>query len=223
MSPRELPILFSAPMVRALLSGAKTQTRRAVKFDARPAAPHLPDWPSIKGISYNPDFSRPSVQRLLAEVCPYGSHGDLLWVRETHMIEWPEADRPEDEAEFRRWVKVHYAATEAKPDLVDAQTDRPMGWTPSIFLRKEHCRLWLRVADVRVERLQDISEADAIAEGVRRTPGGLGYGVEVAPGTFDHIRSSPVDSFRSLWESINGHESWGSQWVWVVSFARADR
>ena len=187
---KERPILFSAPMVRAILDGRKTQTRRIVK----PQPPAGCEYATSVG-SYALCFAD-GTSASAAPICvpptprskdhrlpsPYGAPGDRLWVRETFCLR-----NPEHHPERGYW----YAATD--------DVDNPR-WTPSIHMPRRASRLTLEVTGVRVERLQAITEADAIAEG--------------CPGRAH---------FATLWDSINdGEASWvNNPWVWVVEFARA--
>src|SRR5690554_1239963 len=157
------PILFSTPMVQAILKGQKTQTRRVVKD------------PYVVGLL---EMGQPNNALTLCR----RRTGDILWVRETF--------RPKSHG-MPIGDPYEYRATA----LEDGNpTDEP--WKPSIFMPKEACRIFLKVADVRVERLQSISEADAKAEGF-----------------------ASVDSFFALWQKINGTESLAANpWVWVVEF-----
>lgn len=179
---RERPILFSAPMVRALLAGTKRQTRRVVK---------------------TPERYEGGLQNCL-HCCPYGQPGDRLWVRENG---W---QRPADRAE-RGWS---YAYDADAPFGIGAANEayREEGWKrrPSIHMPRWASRILLEVTDVRVERLQDISEADALAEGVRHS-----YGEP-----FDAIHTiSDRRRYEPLLEQINGPGSWAANpWVWAVSF-----
>lgn len=184
------PILFSAQMVRALLAGTKTQTRRAVK-------PRK-----------DPDYGCQMAPGEIAgdehpeRLCPYGRPGDRLWVRET-------------------WLTVNGDDTFYRADyLADPAGDRAHGvaWTPSIHMPRARSRITLEVTGVRVERLQDISEEDARAEGVERS-GECNW-----RDYLDHPHNdftSARRSYRSLWDSINGPGSWDANpWVWVVEFRR---
>lgn len=186
---KERPILFSAPMVRALLAGTKTQTRRVVK----PARdPNIGCWMTPGEIALDAS----TVQEVIS---PYGQPGDRLWVREawakTQPIQLP-------------WPQTMVVYREG-----DNRTDYGGPWKPSIHMPRAFSRITLEVTGVHVERLQDISVADAIAEGVNIHP--------------DHHSKpresiySAVEAYRDLWESINGPESWeANPWVWVVSFKR---
>ena len=237
---KERPILFSAPMVRAILAGTKTQTRRVVK-----GAPE--DWSPVQPQVYAPTivdrhgFEQPGPDAFGAGDaqgqhwirCPYGQPGDLLWVRET----WGYRCSSSTQQSGLFMNTVGYRADDARqtfgPMPMDGvglpqQRDRAPDeahekweaylnrywrqWRPSIHMPRWASRITLEVTDVKVERLQDISEADAIAEG---TPGGHG----AIPGyTYN---ATPTEHYKLLWESINGPGSWeANPWVWCVSFRR---
>ena len=186
---KEHPILFSAPMVRAILDGSKTQTRRVWKM------PRGCMWYEAMGGEREGWFIDPG-QPWWPHVgecrCPYGVPGDRLWVREA----------------WRRDIFDHektlYRATHGDRTVFDK-------WKPSIHMPRVRSRITLEVTGVRVERLQDISKADARAEGVRSNADTLaetGY----ADARF---------AYRSLWETINGAGSWDANpWVWVVEFRK---
>lgn len=245
---RERPILFSAPMVRAILEGRKTQTRRVVKHP--------------RGGTFDIENGRPVAECTDGETrsidCPYGQPGDRLWVRETFAIETsvegrsqplPHADgrpvkyAPEDDGEGFEpaWRQPHYRATDAAPGLTCERVgcaqcrDSDMGphWQPSIHMPRWASRITLEVTGVRVERLQSISDQDIVAEGVT-VPVDAESGnalVDVStkdgPGSFlsrDQIRSPTAivrAHWAALWCSINGRKSWAANpWVWVVEFKR---
>ena len=195
---KERPILFSAPMVRAILNGTKTQTRRAVKdrhIDSAPPACFF-QW--------------------LRERCTYGQPGDRLWVREAFMHE------PADYCwEASVSIPCRPAETVYRADH-DGDT-RGAGWKPSIHMPRALSRITLEITGVRVERLQDISEADAIAEGVH--PGGACL-PDDDTSSFSRIgpvcnASFPVARYAALWESINGAGAWEKNpLVWVIEFRR---
>ena len=189
---KERPILFSGPMVKAILDGSKTQTRRVVKrLDVRSGMP------------------QPEMDSLLS-LCPYGKPGDRLWVRETFGID------DEDGS-------VLYFAD---PDTAQAAEharvceDRYPRRRASIHMPRWASRILLEITDVRVERLCDISEDDARAEGIEYSERFKGYCVGMA----EHYNShDPRLSYASLWESINGPDSWAANpWVWVVEFRRIE-
>jgi len=221
----ERPILFSAPMVRALLDGSKTQTRRIIKPQ--------PERRVIDGVGPMLTFSKPrgtdrwlwpNAKDAVLASCRYGQPGDRLWVRETFCLESnfnvdcveayppPHDDgRPiqwhEDVDYGRWWHQPHYAATDPEPELEYEDREGPgVRWKPSIHMPRWVSRTLLEVTAVRAERAQSISEADALAEGV----GNL----------YDHLPTAR-ERFEWLWRSINGDESWtANPWVWVIEFKR---
>lgn len=195
----ERPILFSGAMVRALLSGKKTQTRRAVKPRKDPDyGCHLAPC-EIAGDEHQ------------ARLCPYGQPGDRLWVREAFIHE------PADYCwEASVSIPCRPALTVYRADAEDPRGGR---WTPSIHMPRRLSRITLEIAGVRVERLQDISEADALAEGVPNQPVLGGYSAREG---CKWLPPEPVAEFARLWELINGPGSWDANpWVWVVSFRMA--
>ena len=217
--PKERPILFSGPMVRAILEGRKTQTRRVVKFDTRFTPIPQTTWKSVVphpngGWVFFDSAPPPADYRHTGDgkPCPFGQPGDRLWVRET----WCERV---DHNTLQPTGEVFYRATHAgELSLVDGdgfQKFRKDGWAaspwrPSIHMPRWASRLTLEITGVRVERLNDISEADARAEGVM---GDECAWSDQAPATV---------CFEALWDSINGKKHpWTSDpWVWVIEFAR---
>lgn len=199
---KERPIIFSAPMVRALLDGRKQQTRRILK----------PQPQMVQGKRIAPwEGDGVTLMRLLEQTgkrCPYGQPGDRLWVRET----WQAIDGNElalrimtEPHPSRGWIE--YAAT------VPEGHEPPPRWRPSIHMPRWASRITLEVTGVRVERLQDISTADALAEGVNVHPDHH----DKPPGSI----YSPVQAYRDLWEGINGAGSWDANpWVFVIEFKR---
>lgn len=190
---RERPIIFSAPMVRALLAGTKTQTRRVVKgidpanLDATMTKAQWRQVNREKPVFFGPTF-----------FCPHGQPGDRLWVRESWAfgIHAMGAKRDED-------GPFVYAA--------DGTTHGRLGerWRPSIHMPRSACRLVLEITAVRVERLQAISEPDAEAEGVEF--------LRHIPDADETL--SVKQLFECLWTGINGADSWvANPWVWVVEF-----
>ena len=200
----ERPILFKGEMVRAILDGSKTQTRRVIKrqrdmeFD-RNDPTYGPYWQCYATEADGED----------AKVrCPYGNPGDRLWVREAWAVQHEyDAAAPSEIGVSARW---HYAATE---DLGGLRK------RPSIFLPRRGSRILLEIAAVRVERLQSISEEDARAEGIA-DGGCLNCGESEPCGCADP-QPDARDAFAWLWQSINGSGSWhANPWVWVVEFRR---
>lgn len=203
MSMKERPILFSGDMVRALMDGRKTQTRRVVKL------------PRKDGVGDNRYVFTDSEGKDRFIDCPYGEPGDRLWVRET----WADVDYEsrEDGMVCTRTATIYRAdgvgLGEFGPDEIK--------WRPSIFMPRLASRITLEITGVRVQRLQDISEEDAIAEGIHYDEAMKGYQVgDGMSGIFYHGRN-PRISYRDLWDSINGELSWElNPWVWVVEFRR---
>lgn len=222
------PILFSDSMVRAILDGRKTETRRIVKIQSGPT-----EYPGaggaqcvqISGKNYWWNSQKSHPEHVL-NACPYGQPGTRLWVREA----W----RPVVDKQLLDCIEYRADGARIKPDVPDDNTgfrfssecDSDQGrWRPSIHLPRWASRLELEVQEVRVERLHEITDQGAIAEGVE---------LEAYP-----VRSSPTDdylwrdylnpglsepsarrSYQSLWASIHGEESWEKNpWVWVVVFA----
>lgn len=223
---KERPILFNGPMVRAILDGRKTQTRRLVK-----PQPFVRPWQAANGEVDDAVFWRFGEEREdwpSAATCPYGAPGDRLWVREawkssTYSCDDEPTSDDHECSEHCEQTLVYYAATprvglRAKPDgarmrYLDDSTPLSewyeRGWRPSIHMPRWASRITLEVTDVRVERLRIISDADARAEGVD--------GHEPC-GDFGQA----VSDFRKLWDSINGERApWSTNpWVWVVGFRR---
>lgn len=213
---RERPILFSAPMVRAILEGSKTQTRRVVK--------PRHDWFVDDGNNgtnrvYLQDYVTGEPEPVEVQ-CPYGEIGDRLWVREA----WTP-----DHAAFYPNIPVVYRADRGyeyeRNDRGEVYSPEqkawyPYRWRPSIHMPRAASRITLEITGVRVERLQDISEADAMAEGCQR----IELGPHEIGGTPVHpMTSSYAEAFRRLWQSINGPESWAANpWVWVIQFRRLE-
>jgi hypothetical protein len=198
---KEHPILFSTPMIQAILAGNKTQTRRIVK-----PQPELQDRTGFhwKGRMYGIGFSKRETFRNFESKCPYGKIGDVLWVRETFC---------------NYHGGIIYKADGKYNGIVDGDLYQ---WKPSIFMPKEACRIKLEITDIRVERVQEISEADAIKEGA---PDSMSIDeLRVLQG-MDWIIPSPFQmhqfGFMAIWCKINGQESWlNNPWVWVISFKR---
>lgn len=211
---KERPILFSGEMVRAILAGNKTQTRRVVK-------PQPPS--NVESATHN--NARDAWfwwdNGLTGDKfeCPYGKVGDRLWVRESWCRKWNERGFVYNSAGELDASCVHYRADGY--DVLacdgDGYLKRRKGggecspWTPSIHMPRWASRILLEITDVRVERLQDISEADAIAEGCV---------VSGSDGKFSV--PGPVYRYEQLWDSINGKKHpWASNpWVWVIAFKK---
>ncbi len=221
---KERPILFSGPLVRAILDGRKTQTRRVVK----PQPPsHVVGARRVLAITSDPSPHRffwfDKLERPIeAQIaCPYGLVGDRLWVRESFFEEWDQDTmRPFDPPRFV--YRATYSGEE--PIVLDGNggaEERADGrfrspWRPSIHMPRLASRITLEVVSVRVERLNEISEADAEAEGI-------GFDETRCDGECGSTPCSlAIPSFRDLWDSINAEKHpWASNpWVWVVEFKR---
>ncbi|MDX0318732.1 hypothetical protein GOC38_13865 [Sinorhizobium meliloti] len=208
------PILFSAPMIRALLAGRKTQTRRLCKDQPPPGVTIIRK--TIRPFGKEPYHAferRTKFGNFGGEVPVKISRGDRLWVKETHARVGDNGDDHMACPDLTRLV--YYRADDVPPEL--------SRWRPSIFMRRQDSRLTLIVTDVRVERLQDISEEDAIAEGIERHHSGwMPYSTAfyeadgVTPANY-HL--DPRESYRSLWNKINGFGAWeANPWIACYSF-----
>lgn len=205
---KERPILFSAAMVRAILDGRKTQTRRIVKPKH---GGEIFGWagPSLAFEKVDEDEDSISLKTISS---PYGVVGDRLWVRETHL-----------DARNTNEGRILWVA--------DGDRSR-FSWTPSIHMPRKLSRVDLVKTEGRVERLQDISTEDAIAEGFAclSKDGGKTYkygipDLDGLPGTdnlgwaWQDWSADPIAAYRHLWELINGKGSWDlNPWVWVEIF-----
>lgn len=207
---KERPILFSAPMVRAILAGKKTRTRRVAKLIA---AGHA------KEVGGNRRWHPADPEA--AHACPYGRPEDRLWVRETWAA--PHAHDHIPPRMIQQDARIHYAATE---DLGGLRL------RSSIHMPRWASRITLEITGVRIERLHAISYADAIAEGLKGiTKDGsmVKFGIpdrDGLPGTdndgwpWNEWRISPFDAYKHLWERLNGPGSWKTNpLVWVLTFA----
>lgn len=208
---KEYPILFSGEMVNAILSGRKAQTRRVVKHQ-----PEFGAYVSIEGFEsicvVHEDWAGNAIS---VQACPYAHKiGDHLWVRETWRA--VELDNGNDGILYK--ADNHFKSIEnsqAAADLwCDAYADRKHGnkWRPSIFMPRWASRILLEVTDVRVQRIQDVTGHDVIAEGVSFPDGN---GISAA----DVMKR--WEPFQALWNQINAERgySWESNpWVWCISF-----
>jgi hypothetical protein len=230
---KERPILFSAPMVRALLDGTKTQTRRVVKqLDPKMGA--CTTGTDGRPMSVCWAFGGPVLY------CPYGQPGDRIWVRETWGVishAWDEAcnlidwvpDRPVTAISEMPFGQGYYSghviyaadgAFEWSGDD-DGDGDPRSAWHPSIHMPRRASRILLEIASVRVERLQDISDADIVAEGIDMEALAESqdrYDI-VCKGSGASGRATERTAWRDLWESTGG--DWeANPWCWVIAFKR---
>ncbi len=213
---KERPILFSAPMVRAILENRKTVTRRIVKYIPDLGEPPL--WCHRAGSE--------ELRNLIGDYrryCPYGQPVDKLWVRETWAARPDQDQLPPNMCDNSGlWWR---ASLPAFPQGYESCHGK---WRPSIHMPRWASRINLEVTSVKAERLQDITEMDAMAEGIVECPipadedgpNRIGYMVGPDDGK-SGLDVSPRDSFRKLWESINGPGSWDlNPWVWALSFKK---
>ncbi|ELY4868778.1 hypothetical protein SM108_004056 [Cronobacter sakazakii] len=219
---KERPIIFNGEMVRAILDGRKTQTRRIMKPQPTPCTLEKGGhwWPSnvfktMLHIEEEMQNGKGGWGGLVGDACPFGDIGDRIWVRET--FQGPLI--PEDELsgflgenpdKFESPAYCEYAADGGpRPEYIDADDNTRHGWRPAIHMPRWASRILLEITDVRVERLNTISEEDAKAEG--------------APTECCVIGDKHFLGFRSMWKSIYGDESWqANPWVWVIEFKRID-
>lgn len=224
---KERGMIFNGEMVRAILDGRKTQTRRIVK-GTDGAVKFCKEW-DINGeeiFVVLGEKDHTGMNPVLGALsCPFGAIGDRIWVRETWgvvshafsddglMIDWV-PDRPATaihEMPFGNGYYSGYAIYAADSDFTwgddDGYEDGRSCWKPSIHMPRAASRILLEITDVRVERLRSMSQDDARAEGVIAASGPMEAGL----------------AFRELWDSIYGEESWkANPWVWVIEFKRVE-
>jgi hypothetical protein len=220
----EHPILFSSEMVREILKGRKTQTRRVIKpqpimqypwYDCSDGLQFWTDSPN-QGEKGNPEFRK----------VPYGKKGDRLWVRET----WAHDDMDCKDVRCGNRDHIWWKANEKK--IVADSFAGSAHWRPSIHMPRWASRITLEVVKIRVERLQDISRDDAMFEGVQVVnpykiepdlPPGFPAAFRDYSDPKNFFTADPVASFRSLWDSINDKRGFGwssNPWVWVIDFRK---
>lgn len=223
---KERGMIFNAEMIRALLDGRKTQTRRIMKVQPSSGVRISPFVKSGFEDGHGKELS-----------CPFGQPGARIWVRETwadvnhdgcpavayradgEVRDLHEDDGDEDDPRLEKyWFAAWY------PDLISGTEGN---WTPSIHMPRWASRITLEITDVRVERLNSISEEDAAAEGVGSALWFAAKGVPeeewASLGEHGAERASHINTFATLWESIYGTSSWqANPWVWVLEFKRVD-
>lgn len=209
----ERPILYSTAMVQAKLAGTKTVTRRLTGLEKVNESPNEWELIILKNGVYAFEQKEGFIKYFVE--CPYGNVGDILWVRESYLKLEPhhvvsdhfayKADKNNEGEEFRKqYIKNGY----------------PYQWKPSIHMPKIAARIWDEIIEIKVERLHDITEEDAIAEGV-----GVGFQLnagwpdytKIKDGVCELTHDSAYWSYSTLWESINRKKSWDlNPWVWVI-------
>lgn len=226
---KERPVIFSAPMVRAILEGRKTQTRRVAKLNIAGRLGRLSS-------QWHPEHPG------AVAVCPYGQPGDRLWVRETWAVQRAEPCEPHE----RDWQDLHSPIIRY---LADGATRKVQGnrstgsgiyhgpvekTRVSIHMPRWASRILLEITDVRVERVQAIDDGDALEEGIHTVDIGSGYSPQfsafsdqwqaiVESQTRSH--DWPRDAFRDLWNAINALRGFGwyaNPWVWAITFKRVE-
>ncbi|UAN58976.1 hypothetical protein [Serratia sp. JSRIV004] len=232
---KERPMLFNGDMVRAILDGRKTQTRRVMKPQpepcdyvdehGKPRGGH--SWPSnifqtMLHVEEELQNGKGDWVGLVGDACPFGDIGDRLWVRETFM----DLTGTGIEAITGQFEGYTYRA-DTTPYGDEVRKEYKLKWTPSLHMPRKACRLVLEITAVRVERLNDISEEDAKAEGVGSATWFAANGVPEdkweSLGEHEALQPSHINRFATLWESIYGAESWqANPWVWVIEFKRVE-
>lgn len=231
---KEHPILFSTSMVQAILEGRKTMTRRVVKnnklniyiddFSFGKTAFTPENHVSVRGKWIDENKEERYGESFIKY--PFGSKGDKLWVKELHYRYGKWNKNGTTKTGKQKWIfkpdnfftAVMYF--DLQPAVIEKNSYRKTGWYKrnSLFMPKEACRVFLEITNIKVERLQEISEEDAIKEGIRT---GLTEGYRM---TYDYMRKEfvlydPIGSYKSLWQSIHGEGSWQkNEWVWVIEF-----
>ena len=233
MSKRELPILLNSKMVRVTLNGTKTQTRRMIK--PQPDHRH-------RRIDFEQGVLKESSQiggcwNVVRKTKPKYQVGDLLYVRETWRVSFV---YPENSQYGHRIGIMYHGVPRGETKCFETQDDsckswamksydKPGLWRPSIHMPKWAARIWLEVVAVRVERLQDINEADCMAEGIRevtKDDSVFKYCIydkgDYSKVPWSEMPRSPIPVFKNLWNSI--YKNWDKNpWVWVYEFKRIDK
>ncbi|HAC6396371.1 hypothetical protein [Salmonella enterica] len=220
---KERGMIFNGEMVRAILDGRKTQTRRVMKTQPEPSKTREGDYwfPSkkLESMVHVSDIvpgNSPIADCHLffqEHCCPFGAVGDRIWVRET----WAEAGASAPDLTLYR---ANYPE-HVPPQYENVPTVTSICWTPSIFMPRWASRILLEITDVRVERLNSISQEDARAEGI--IDGGCLNCGEPEPCGCANPEPDATDAFAYLWQSIYGQENWNANpWVWVIEFKRIE-
>ncbi|HFT4305639.1 TPA: hypothetical protein ACHT7L_003941 [Klebsiella quasipneumoniae] len=233
---KERGMIFNGEMVRAILDGRKTQTRREVKLNLDIACLATTyDWATSLAANHYQGLTEEQIQQkaeplrgvihpvildngqMVSIICPHGKPGDRIWVRETFC--------PVDDTQYggEKWVDYratpryeasHPAGWDCAPNDAEA-----LKWRPSIHMPRWASRILLEITNVRVERLNAISQEDAQAEGMELTGWRPTYSDPDSGGEV----MTPYDNFAELWSSIYGDESWqANPWVWVIEFKRVE-
>ena len=236
----ERPILFNTEMVKAIFEGRKTQTRRVIKPQPKTYHNNSLLWSKDVKQSFLDvlKFDLPiiwqngrTIRRWADKLCPYGKKGDLLWVKETHFVygAWVKnglTKKGKQKYKFKPSPKKIVYFIDTLPNNIKILTSKhSVGYfkRPSIFMPKKYARTWLKIKDIRVEKVQDINDIDSLAEGIGWDdfcPKECSNGYY--PGAFDR----PSEAFEYLWDSINFKRGCGwdkNPYVWVVEFERVNK
>lgn len=211
---KEIPILFSTPMVEAVDKDRKTITRRTRNLKKINISPDkwelsliMDNWTNSKGEhedKFAVLFTDKKSGKQISIPCPYGQAGDILWVRET----------------WNSYNESSYGHASREIYLYKANgSQRHDTWKPNIYMPKEAARFFLKITGIRIERLHDIPEKDAIAEGIHfDKDSGYWFAGDAA------CAQSPNHAFQELWISINKKKSWDKNpWVWVIEFKKISK
>lgn len=231
---KERGMIFNGEMVRAILDGRKTQTRRIIKNQYE-----APEWSVKPALAprtkrHTHDWWLPTGTRPYSALpgCPYGLVGDRIWVRETFSLLGNEDACPVDwddniVNDKKDAARIYKASCWQKPNnyglwsIPDRETEFEGAWTPSIHMPRWASRITLEITNVRVERLNAISEEDARVEGI--IDGGCLNCGEPEPCGCANPEPDATDAFACLWQSIYGQENWNANpWVWVIEFKRIE-
>ncbi|MHA0515569.1 morphogenetic protein [Citrobacter portucalensis] len=213
----ERGMIFNSEMVRAILDGHKTQTRRPIKFPFK-------DRNLGCELSGNELAGELSAGNYLNS--PFGKPGDRIWLRETFqgpLFDFDQMDAYcKDSTPFEKsQFCVYKADGKPAPEFFDADDNLHYCWRPSIHMPRWASRITLEITDARVERLNAISEEDARAEGI--IDGGCLNCGEPEPCACANPEPDATDAFACLWQSIYGQENWNANpWVWVIEFERIE-
>ena len=214
------PIIFSTDMVKAILEGRKTQTRRVIKPQPPSKFPY--PWLSGSRVIWSEKEAGDYPMWNNFSQCPYGQVGDRLGVKETHYRWGHWSKNGLTKTGKQKWTFKHendeVRYFDNPPEAVQRNSFRGTAWykRPSIFLPKRYIRTWLEITDVRVERVQEISEDDAKAEGI-----GWQFEQQRIPQYWESYKKA----FSVLWDSINAKRGYGwdvNPWVWVIGFTDND-
>lgn len=213
----ERPILFSSEMVRAVLEGRKTQTRRVLRKQPADILPCTGMWKGVMWVALRERLPNIEDQRGDMFKCRYGEIGDRLWVRETSIPDFPK------EFSYYQWSWAEVPSEYRKPEFCLYKATwkgSELKWHPSIHMPRWASRITLEITDVRVERLQDVSTEDVCKEGFvqKEFELGTGYGLP------NWSRGLPAkEAFAHLWDHLNAKRGFGwdtNPWLWVIEFRK---